>query len=339
MEGAPRKSGTYYRCDARKLVPGSPVLATHPKNVYLPEAVVLEALNGWLGHTFARQNRDATVAALVASQGGVTVDDGRAAAKRRLDTAETKQRRLRAAIEAGADPAALVESINSAQEERVAARAELAIAPERGVLDVAEVYAMIGSLGDVTRVLHHAELDELEELYAALHLEMTYHHEERAVDVRIAPTVGDSACVRGGNRTPRLVTHPLFGDITPKTIAARHSRCHAIAPVSSRLIRTHAVSTSVAERGHIPTLGNRVLTIACGCGGFSGSGGPGGNRRSGLLVSSRCRVRPGGGRTSVMAEGREAAQASCRGGDPRRSTRAGPRRLLCRGSSRLSVLR
>ena len=45
---------------------------------------------------------------------------------------------------------------------------------------------MIDSLGDVTGVLHRAELDELEELYAALRLEMTYHHEERAVDVRIA---------------------------------------------------------------------------------------------------------------------------------------------------------
>lgn len=114
MEGAPRKSGTYYRCDARKLVPGSVVLATHPKNVYLPEAVVLDALNGWLGQTFAREDRDATVAALLASQGGPVVD-GREAARKRLDAAEAKPRRLSAAIEAGVDPVPLVESINAAR--------------------------------------------------------------------------------------------------------------------------------------------------------------------------------------------------------------------------------
>lgn len=198
MEGTPRQKRTYYRCAARTLVPGSPVLATHPKNVYLPEAAVLETLNGWLGHVFARENQDETVAALVASQGGPAVDGGRDAAKRRLDAAETKLRRLRAAIEAGADPAALVESINVAQAERVAAQAELANTPVTDALDIAEVYAMIDSLGDVTRVLHRAELDELAGLYAALRLEMIYHHEERAVDVRIQPIRRDSECDRGG---------------------------------------------------------------------------------------------------------------------------------------------
>jgi len=199
MESAPRKTGTYYRCDARKLVPGSPLLATHPKNVYLPERAALETLNDWLGHVFAWENRDETVAALVASQGAPVVDSGCAAAQRRLDAAEAKLRRLRAAIEAGVDPVAIVEPINAAQEERVAAEADLAHAPGgSGWLDAAEVYAMIDSLGDVTRVLRRAELDELAQLYAAIRLDMTYHHEDRAIAVRVAPPVGDSACVRGG---------------------------------------------------------------------------------------------------------------------------------------------
>jgi DNA invertase Pin-like site-specific DNA recombinase len=162
MEGTPRKARTYYRCAARTLVPGSPVAATHPKNVYLPEPVVLDALNDWLGVAFAPENRDRTVAELMASQGdsagaGATQDN----AKKRLQVAEAKLRRLRAAIEAG-------------------------------------VYAMVDSLSDVTRVLHRAELDELENLYAALRLEMTYHHEERAVDVHIQPARRDKECVRGG---------------------------------------------------------------------------------------------------------------------------------------------
>jgi hypothetical protein len=102
MEGTPRKERTYYRCPARTLVPGSPLLATHPKNVYLPEAAVLEAVNVWLGGEFARENRDRTVAALVASQDTGDQFGTREAAKKRLDGAEARLRRLRAAIEAGA---------------------------------------------------------------------------------------------------------------------------------------------------------------------------------------------------------------------------------------------
>ena len=45
--------------------------------------------------------------------------------KKRLSEAETRLRRLREAIEAGVDPAAVVEAINGAQAQRAAARAEL----------------------------------------------------------------------------------------------------------------------------------------------------------------------------------------------------------------------
>jgi hypothetical protein len=99
------------------MVPGSPALDGHPKNVYLPEAAVLEQLNAWLGELFARKNRDGTVVALVASQGAAR-SDSREAPKKRLDAAESRLRRLQAAIEAGVDPAALVEGINDAQAQR-----------------------------------------------------------------------------------------------------------------------------------------------------------------------------------------------------------------------------
>jgi hypothetical protein len=55
-------------------------------------------------------------------------------------------------------------------------------------LDAAEVYAMIDSLGDVTRGTSPAELEKLAELYATLRVEMTYHHEDNAIAVRMAPT-------------------------------------------------------------------------------------------------------------------------------------------------------
>ncbi len=159
MEGTPREVRIYYRCAARSMVPGAAALNGHPKNVYLPEAAVLGPLNTWIGELFDRKNVDRIVAALVASQG---CDRGeptaRHAMKKRLAKAESRLGKLRAAIEAGVDPAALVESINEAQAQRAATRAQLeADAPASNALSDAEVYAMIDSLGDVGHALNRAD--------------------------------------------------------------------------------------------------------------------------------------------------------------------------------------
>ncbi|KAA2254870.1 hypothetical protein F0L68_29245 [Solihabitans fulvus] len=65
MEASPRAHGTYYRCPARTLAPGSLALASHPPAVYLREDVIQDAVDGWLGELFAPKNLDRTVAALV----------------------------------------------------------------------------------------------------------------------------------------------------------------------------------------------------------------------------------------------------------------------------------
>ncbi|HKS45729.1 MAG TPA: recombinase family protein, partial [Amycolatopsis sp.] len=150
------------------------------------------------GGLFAYEKVDQTVAALVESQGGANASSAHDAAKKRLDTAEAKLRRLRAAIEAGVEPAALVEAINDAQAQRAAARNELERAPERATADVAEVYARIDSLSDRGRALNSASPEKLQDFYEELALEMMYQAEERAVDVTIRPARRDSAGVRGG---------------------------------------------------------------------------------------------------------------------------------------------
>src|SRR4029453_2317313 len=68
MEGAARRWGTYYRCVARTLIPGSPAPPGHPPTVYLPEMAILGPVNRWLGKLFDPESLDRTVAALVASQ-------------------------------------------------------------------------------------------------------------------------------------------------------------------------------------------------------------------------------------------------------------------------------
>jgi hypothetical protein len=67
----------------------------------------------------------------------------------------------------------------------------------RAALDVAEVYAMIDSLGDVGATIADARPAALNRLYKELSISAVYQPEERAVDVTARPRV-DSACVRGG---------------------------------------------------------------------------------------------------------------------------------------------
>ncbi|MEU4806619.1 recombinase family protein [Actinosynnema sp. NPDC023587] len=196
MQGEPVRKGTYYRCTARTLAPGSPALADHPKTVNLREDVVLTALNGWIGRLFAPENVDATVAGLLGSQES-TKKNSASDTKKRLAAAEEQLSRYQQAIKAGVDPAALVEVINQAQADREAARAELSKVKSGGKLDVAEVYAMIDSLGDIKATLDDAKPERLAQLYAKLQVELLYEHAKKAVTVTASPRV-DNVRVRGG---------------------------------------------------------------------------------------------------------------------------------------------
>jgi hypothetical protein len=126
MQGALiRKEDVYYRCLARSLAPGSAALADHPRTVNLREDDVVPPLNAWIGRLFSRANVDRTVAELLASQDAAAPAASHEALKKRVAEAEARLRRFQAAIEAGVDPAALVEAMNDAQAQRAAARAEL----------------------------------------------------------------------------------------------------------------------------------------------------------------------------------------------------------------------
>ncbi|WP_086788973.1 recombinase family protein [Crossiella equi] len=200
MESSPRAHGMYYRCPARTLAPGSPALASHPPSVYLREDVLQDAVNAWIGGLFARENVDRTVTALVASQSSAQSEsNGREAARQRLAKAEADLSRYQAAIQAGIDPAALVEVVNEAQAVRTAARAELEGAPPPNALTAAEVHAMIDSLGDVGAALSEAKTESLADLYSAIDLQVRYTQTAHVADVTIKP-VGrvNSVRVRGG---------------------------------------------------------------------------------------------------------------------------------------------
>jgi hypothetical protein len=129
-------------------------------------------------------------------------------ARRRLADAEARMRRHQAAIEAGVDPAAIVDVINQAQAERAAARAELNRRPVAQALTRQDVEAMIDSIGDVGAALTQAEPESLAALYEALRLQMVYDPASRAVDVTVQPRGRvNNARVRGGTcaLTTRIV--------------------------------------------------------------------------------------------------------------------------------------
>lgn len=199
MEASPRTHAMYYRCPARTLAPGSPALADHPPAVYLRENVLRDEVNSWLAGLFHRDNVDQTVQALAASQAESTAPNAGEAAKKRHTDAEARLRLLQEAIEAGVDPAALVESINEAQAERKAAEAELDAVPTTNIITEAEIHARIDSLGDMGEALNGAKPDKLAELYTAVGLQAQYKPTAHEVDVSIVPMGRvNSACVGGG---------------------------------------------------------------------------------------------------------------------------------------------
>jgi DNA invertase Pin-like site-specific DNA recombinase len=200
MEGTPREGRTYYRCTARSLAPGSPILENHPKNIYLPERAVLAPVNAWIASLFDEQHRTATMQQLAAADTSTHDNARMQQARRRLADAEKRLRRLQQAIEAGANPTALIDPLNKAEQERQAARTDLDRSPVSPALSHADIAALIDDLGDVGQALNRADPAGLEDLYATLRLEMVYNADTKTLDVTIRPAGRGSARVRGGIR-------------------------------------------------------------------------------------------------------------------------------------------
>ncbi len=177
----------------------------HPCSMIIPrtctcpsERCLLQSMPGLAICSTMSIGRRQTVEQL-AAVGASTSDNVRMEqARNKLAGAETRIRRLQQAIEAGANPVALVDALNRAEDERQAARADLDRIPTSRVLSVADVAAMIDELGDVGQALDRADPASIEDLYSALRLEMLYDAGAKTVNVTIRPGGRGSARVRGG---------------------------------------------------------------------------------------------------------------------------------------------
>ncbi len=137
------------------------------------------------------------MAQLLSSQADDRLDSrAHEAAKTRLANAEAALRRFQAAIAAGIEPTAIVDAVNDAQAQRLAARAELDGLPAESRVTRAELYARLDMITDVGAVLSKGSPEKLSALYHDLGVDLRFHPGERAVDVTASLRVV-SECVRG----------------------------------------------------------------------------------------------------------------------------------------------
>ncbi|WP_328663150.1 recombinase family protein [Nocardia salmonicida] len=197
MQGEMLRQSIYYRCRARTLAPGSPVQAAHPPTVNLREADIIEPIDEWLSTLFHPEHINRTIAALLDAQQDHGTDTRRAALRGRIEQAGTRIGRHLAAIEAGVDPQAVVDALNSAQADKAAAQVELNNLPKEEKFTETEFRKLIGSLGNVRLILAGGAPEHKQELYNAITLQVRYAHLERQVTIS-ASLVGDSTGVRRG---------------------------------------------------------------------------------------------------------------------------------------------
>ncbi len=198
MLAATIRNTIYYRCLARTIAPGSPVLTAHPRTVNVREDHVNDPLNDWIMQAYDRDHINQTVAAIVAANPRlIAARSQRTRAVAKLKDADKRLRRHRAAIEAGVNPVALVEPINAAEAEGAAAKAELENLPEPSQVTAAEIYARIDMIGELGTSLSSAQPERLNKLYDAIGLELRYAPDEQRVHVSTTLRVANE-CVRGG---------------------------------------------------------------------------------------------------------------------------------------------
>jgi DNA invertase Pin-like site-specific DNA recombinase len=167
-----------YRCRSRDLVPGSPHAASHPANVRIKQADVLELLAEWMGELFSPDGIDVTVDALVGVAAAPNLASVRTAQLRqRLRDAEIRLGRLHQSIEAGVDPVALVARINAVQAEIDALTAEISVQPTAAAtMPADEVAALVAEFANASRQVFgpEAEPADLYDFFKAINLSLVY---------------------------------------------------------------------------------------------------------------------------------------------------------------------
>jgi site-specific DNA recombinase len=186
MQGSWNNGKPHYRCvflseyAARNKI-------NHPASVYLLEEQLLPQLDQWLSRKFDPIAFPSTVRELEAAQPVEPPPDE--AAQREITECDAKLRQHRAALEAGADPVLVTSWMNETQAKRAAAQARLRkpAGPRRRRMTRDEITALVTALGHAMQVLKNADPADKAEVYSRLGLTLTYHPQDRRVDVEARP--------------------------------------------------------------------------------------------------------------------------------------------------------
>jgi hypothetical protein len=199
MQGQQTHGEPYYRCR----YPEEYALANHvqhPRNVILREADLIAPLDTWLTRAFAPHRLEATITAMIDAADTGTENDAQVErARRLLRECDAKLTRYRAALDAGGDPVAIAEWTNEVKAQKIKAQAQLRTAPRRHAPPSrADIKALITGLGDLTKPISGATLQEKAAVYHALGIQGTYHPAKRRVRVEanLDPHLADAASPR-----------------------------------------------------------------------------------------------------------------------------------------------
>jgi site-specific DNA recombinase len=201
MQAQRNNHRTYYRCR----YPREYALASnvqHPVNVYLREEQILPAVDRWLVQIFAPQRLEGTIRELAACHPPAAPqprDDDCAAV---IADCDAKLARYQATLDAGGDPTTIAAWTREVTADRAAALARAATRTTIGSpLTEPAIEHIIQALGDIRKVIKHADPVAKASIYNKLQLRLTYQPGKDLIHAQanLNPTErGGMVCVRGG---------------------------------------------------------------------------------------------------------------------------------------------
>jgi len=197
MSGSWNHDQAHYRCGFPLEYAGA--TGKHPRWVYLKEADVTPALDGWLLKHFDPENIDATIATMVAAQAPDDAAVARAeAAPRKILDCDDRLAKYRAALDKGADPEVVAGWMAEVGAERLAAQRELDGTTETAPLTGDEVRALVQLVRKGLIGLAKAPPAQKAAMYATMGLRLTFHPENDTLDIESRPDACTQVRVGGG---------------------------------------------------------------------------------------------------------------------------------------------
>lgn len=174
-----------YRCTLRSTRSLVPQLADHPQSLYVREDSILPHLDAWIAGLV-------TPEALAAGQDELAQGGRAASLQAAISDLDRKIASLVAAVESGAEIAALTDQLSKRSAERAGLQAQLRGENSAERLTVVEMEKALADLGGIAEILPKAQPAMRAKLYASLGVRLEYDH----VLKRIRATA-EAACVPG----------------------------------------------------------------------------------------------------------------------------------------------